>query len=82
MVICLSVPQARFAGRTGLAGAIGAESDAVALVISGDVQGGQGDRDLTDRDEDGDLAGRLGAGGSVRGGIPPMQGPNEWSREP
>ena len=34
--------------------------NAVALVISGDVQGGQGDRDLTDRDEDGDLAGRLG----------------------
>ena len=72
MVICLGVPEARLAGRTGLAGAVGAELGAVALVVGGDVQGDQEVLDLAGRDEDGVLADRGSGSGSVRGGISPM----------
>jgi len=59
-VIGLSIPQARFAGRTRLIGAIGAELSAVALVIGGDIQGDQDGLDLTGHNQDGVLPGRFG----------------------
>jgi len=56
----VGVPEARLAGRTGLAGAIGADLGAVALVIGGYVQGGQDGLDLAGLNQDCVLAGRLG----------------------
>src|SRR6266851_5110700 len=58
VVICLGVPETRFAGRTGLAGAVGAEFGAVAFVVGGYIQGDQQVLDLADRDEDGVLSDR------------------------
>ena len=72
VVIGLGVVQAPLAIRAGLAGAVGAELGAIALVVGGYVQGDQEVLDLAGRDEDGVRAAGPGGAGSVRDGISPM----------
>ncbi len=81
-VIGLGVPEARFADRTRLSGAIGAELGAVALVIGGDVQGDEDGLDLTGRYEDAVLAGRFGCRRLRLRRYLAAVGTNGWSWEP
>ena len=66
------VPEARLAGRAGLAGAVGAELGAVAHVVGGDIQGDQEVLDLATGTRTAPGPAGAGSTGSVRDGISPV----------